>query len=164
MEGQLGFIIDVNFHWLKGTNVTVNHIRSLREANAIQKEMIDGFASLQSRFRSIWIVSLQILFKVITSKSTVAQQNSILQLKSPQIKENPPPHPTNSHSPNHPTSPLFLMENWILNIYRRLAETSGNIKKKRLLNSSRTGHRTLHLAWIFCKLGGFLCWVLQKTS
>ena len=50
MKGQLGLVININFHRLKGTNVTVKHIRSLLQG---KYEMNDGRTSLESRFWSI---------------------------------------------------------------------------------------------------------------
>ena len=61
MKGQLGLIININFHRLKGTNVTVNHIRELPQANGIQYEMNYGCTSPELRFWSICLASSQIL-------------------------------------------------------------------------------------------------------
>lgn len=48
MKSQLGLVVNINFHGLKGTNVTVNHIKNRPEVNGIQYEMNDGCTSLDS--------------------------------------------------------------------------------------------------------------------
>jgi hypothetical protein len=50
MKGQLGFIININFHRLKGTNLTGNHVSVHPQANEIQNEMNDEYRSLESQF------------------------------------------------------------------------------------------------------------------
>jgi hypothetical protein len=58
MKGQLGFIININFHRLKGTNLTVNHVRVHPQANEIHNEMNDEYRSLESQFFPFVFVSL----------------------------------------------------------------------------------------------------------
>ena len=78
MKGQLGLIININFHRLKGTNVTVNHIRELPQANGIQYEMNYGWTSLGLRFQFICLASLQNCFLVTASKCSSPSKTKTL--------------------------------------------------------------------------------------
>lgn len=69
MQGQLGLVININFHWLKGTNGTVNHIRAFPQANGIQNEINDGCTSTESRSCSIGCL-LEGIFLVISTIDT----------------------------------------------------------------------------------------------
>ena len=42
MKGQFSLVINIDFHWLKGTNCTVKHIRSHPKANGPSTKSIMG--------------------------------------------------------------------------------------------------------------------------